>query len=78
MLKMMVYAVIYFVITLLLQYLLHKGRKNGNQGTGAIWVGSNAMIVICIIGLAKRKINYLGAVVGFLMADGIGKRMGWH
>ena len=27
MLKMMVYSVVYFVITLLLQYLLHKGRK---------------------------------------------------
>ena len=60
------------------QYLLHRFRKNGNRGHGAIWAGRSAAIVICVMGIVSKNINYLGAVLGFLMADEIGKKMGWQ
>lgn len=78
MLKIVFYAIGFFLLTLLLQYLLHKVRKNGNRGKGAVWVGRSAAIVICIMGGITQNINYLGAVLGFLMADEIGKQMGWQ
>lgn len=78
MIEPVLYAVGFFLITLPFQYLLHRFRKNGNRGIGAIWVGRSAAIVICVMGIVSREINYLGAVVGFLMADEIGKKKGWH
>lgn len=78
MFKIVFYAIGFFLITLLFQYLLHRVRKNGNRGKGAVWVGRNAAVVICILGVVTKNINYLGAVLGFLLADGIGKQMGWQ
>ena len=78
MFELILYAIGFFLITLLFQYLLHRFRKNGNQGHGAIWVGRSAAIVICVMGIVSKNINYLGAVLGFLMADEIGKKMGWQ
>lgn len=72
------YAVGFFLITLLFQHLLHRLRKNGNQGKGAVWVGRSAAVVICIMGVVTKNINYLGAVLGFLVADEMGRQMGWH
>ena len=73
MFKIVFYAIGFFLLTLLLQYLLHKVRKNGNRGKGAVWVGRSAAIVICVMGIVSKNINYLSAVLGFLMADEIGK-----
>lgn len=78
MFTMVLYVAGYFLITLLLQFVLHKFRKNGNRGNGALWVGRSAVLVICIMGMLSKNVNYLGAVLGFLMADGIGKKMGWQ
>ena len=78
MFELILYAIGFFLITLLFQYLLHRFRKNRNQGQGAIWVGRSAAIVICVMGIVSKNINYLGAVLGFLMADEIGKKMGWQ
>lgn len=78
MIEPVLYAVGFFLITLLFQYLLHRFRKNGNCGVRSIWVGRSAAIVICVMGIVSREINYLGAVMGFLMADEIGKKMGWQ
>ena len=69
MFELILYAIGFFLITLLFQYLLHRFRKNGNRGKGAIWVGRSAAIVICVMGIFSKNINYLGAVLGFLMAD---------
>ena len=77
MIEPVLYAVGFFLITLLFQYLLHRFRKNENRGQGAIWVGRSAAIVICVMGIVSKNINYLGAVLGFLMADEVGKKMGW-
>ena len=48
MLELIIYGIGFFVLTLLLQYLLSRFRKDSNQGDSAIWVGNNAIIVICI------------------------------
>lgn len=78
MFELIIYAIGFFLITLLFQYLLHRFRKNGNRGQGAIWGGRSAAIVICVMGIVSKNTNYLGAVLGFLMADEIGKKMGWQ
>lgn len=78
MFEIILYAVGFFVITLLIQYMLCKVRKNKNHGKNAVWVGRSAALVICFIGIFEHNINYLGAVVGFLIADEIGKQMGWQ
>lgn len=78
MIKIVCYAIGFFLITLLFQYLLHRIRKNGNRGECAIWVGRNAAIAICVLGVVINNINYLGAVLGFLLADEIGKQVGWQ
>ena len=78
MFELILYAIGFFMITLLFQYLLHRFRKNGNRGQGAIWVGKSAAIVICVMGIVTKNINYLGAVLGFLLSDEIGKKMGWQ
>lgn len=78
MFELVLYAIGFFLITVLFQYLLHRFRKNGNRGKGAIWVGRSVVIVICVMGIVLKNINYLGAVLGFLMADEIGKKMGWQ
>ena len=74
MFELILYAVGFFLITLLIQFFLSRIRKNGNRGKGAIWVGRSAVIAIGVMGIVSRNINYLGAVLGFLLADEIGKR----
>ena len=50
MLGFVIYGIGYFAVTLLIQYMLFKLRKNHNHGPNGIWVGSSAIIV------CKRKI----------------------
>ena len=71
MLKLIIYGIGFFVLTLLLQYVLSKFRKNGNQGDSAIWVGNNVIIVICIFGIMQHNIDYFAAIIGFIIADKI-------
>lgn len=78
MFEIVLYVIGFLVITLLIQYMLHKFRKNKNHGKNAIFVGNSAAIGICTIGILEHDINFLGAVIGFLLADEIGKQMGWQ
>ncbi len=71
MLELIIYGIGFFVLTLLLQYLLSKFRKDGNQGDSAIWVGNNTIIVICILGIMQHNIDYFAAIIGFIIADKI-------
>lgn len=71
MLKLIIYGIGFFVLTLLVQYVLSKFRKNGNKGNTAIWVGNNAIIVICIFGIMQHNIDYFAAIIGFIIADKI-------
>ena len=78
MLEMILYGVGFFLITLGIQVLLHKVRKNGNKGDFAIWTGMVTTITICVLGIIMKNISFLAAVMGFVVADEIGKKMGWH
>lgn len=78
MLGFVIYGIGYFVVTLLIQYMLFKLRKNYNHGPNGIWVGSSAIIVLCVIGIINHKICYLAAILGFICADEAGKAVGWH
>lgn len=78
MLGFVIYGIGHFVVTLLIQYMLFKLRKNHNHGPNGIWVGSSAIIVLCVIGIINHKIYYLAAILGFICADEAGKAVGWH
>lgn len=78
MLGFVIYGIGYFAVTLLIQYMLFKLRKNHNHGPNGIWVGSSAIIVLCVIGIINHKIGYLAAILGFICADKAGKAVGWH
>jgi hypothetical protein len=78
MLEIILYLLGFYVCTVVLQGILHKVRKNHNQGASAIWVGTGAIMVICVLGLVMRNINYLAGVLGFVMGDETGRIAGWH
>lgn len=78
MLETILYAVGFFIFTIFLQWLLYKVRKNHNQGNSAIWVGSGAIIVICVMGLMTKNVDYFAALLGFIVGDEVGKQAGWQ
>ena len=78
MLGIIIYAVGFFAFTVFLQWFLHKVRKNHNQGASAVWVGTGAVIVICVTGLMTKNTNYFAALLGFIIADEVGKQAGWQ
>lgn len=78
MFRIILYAVVFAVCTIFWQWILFKVRKNHNKGRFAIWVGTDAIIVLCVVGLITKDINYFAAVLGFLVGDEVGKQAGWH
>lgn len=74
MLEIILYAIGFFIFTIFLQWLLHKVRKNHNHGKSAIWVGNGAIVVICVMGLMTKNINYFSALLGFVVGDEVGKQ----
>lgn len=48
------------------------------QGNSAIWVGNGAIIVICVMGLMTKNVNYFAALLGFIVGDEVGKQAGWQ
>lgn len=71
------YGIGFFILTMILQGLLHKFRKNKNRQY-PIWAGSNIVIIIALSGMISKNPAYLGAVIGYVLADDIGKKLGWH
>ena len=78
MLEIKLYAIGFFILNIFLQWLLHKVRRNHNQGNSAIWVGNGAIVVICVMGLMTKNINYFSALLGFVVGDEVGKQAGWQ
>ena len=78
MLKIIICGVVFFMITLILQPLFHNVFKHGNKGDWAIWTGYVTVITICVIGIIQKDISFFAGVIGFVTADEIGKKMGWH
>ena len=71
------YGIGFFLCTLLLQFVLHRMRKNKNKKY-PIWAGASVVIIVAMTGIITRNIAYLGAVIGYVTADNIGKELGWH
>lgn len=78
MLKLTIYGIGFFLCTLMIQYLLFKVRKNHNHGSTGVWIGSRAILVLCVVGIIDHNVGYLAAIVGFICADEVGKGMRWH
>ena len=78
MLEIILYAIGFFIFTIFLQWLLDKVRRNDNQGNSAIWVGNGAIIVICVMGLMTKNVDYFAALLGFIVGDEVGKQAGWQ
>lgn len=77
MLEMVLYAIGFFLITMLIQYLLSK-RSHRKTHSIEFWTGSSAIIAICVLGIISNNIHYLAAILGFVIADDVGKAAGWH
>lgn len=78
MFEIILFAVVFFVITIFLQWYLHKVRKNHNRGASAMWVGSGVIIGMCVLGILTKNINYFAAILGFVAGDEVGKQAGWQ
>lgn len=76
-LKIFMYGIGFFLITILVQYSIYKIRNNVPQNKNGVMVGKNAIIALCILGLISNNIYFLSAVIGLAIADEIGKIMGW-
>ncbi|MFG6330126.1 MAG: hypothetical protein K1W06_11775, partial [Lachnospiraceae bacterium] len=59
------YGIGFFIATILPQYILHKLRRDGNKGKTPLWVGTSAIIILCVCGLIMKNVAYLAAVIGF-------------
>ena len=78
MLELTIYGIVFFLCTLLIQYMLFKFRKNHNYGPNGVWVGNRAIMVLCVVGIVNHRMEYLAAILGFICADEVGKAAGWH
>ena len=76
-LKIFMYGIGFFLITILVQYSIYKIRNNVPQNKNGVMVGKNAIIALCMLGLISNNIYFISAVIGLAIADEIGKIMGW-
>lgn len=72
----LIYGIVFFLITLLIQYLLRNYRKKG--GKFNFWTGAECVVVICMLGIIQKELYYFAVAIGFLLADRIGEQAGWH
>ncbi len=72
-----VYGIVFFILTLIIQYLLHIFQKNKNKQY-PIWTGTSVVTIIALTGIFTKTPYYLGAVIGYTIADRIGKELNWH
>lgn len=77
-LKIFMYGIGFFLITILVQYSIYKIRNNVPQNKNGVMVGKNAIIALCMLGLISNNIYFLSAVIGLAIADEIGKIMSWR
>ena len=78
MITIFIFALVFFMFTLIAQWLLHKVRKNHNRGASAMWVGTSVIIGMYVLGIITKNINYFAAILGFVLGDEVGKQAGWQ
>mgnify|MGYP004551626197 CR=1 FL=1 len=75
--KAVMYGIGFFLTTILVQYFFYKIRHNIPQDKNGVMVGKNAIIVLCVLGLISDNICFFSAIIGLIIADELGKMMGW-
>lgn len=73
--RYVLYFIGFFLATVLIQWC---GRNHNRQGKAQIYTGPTVIIGMCVLGLVCKEQAYFTAILGFLLADSIGKQMGWH
>ena len=74
----MIYGICFFIITLLIQFIINKINNQRNGNKIKIWMGYHVVICLCVLGLVTNNLHYLASVIGFVIADEIGKKQGWQ
>ena len=75
--KYLIYGVGFFIATLLIQSIVHGINKDKNK-KWQIYTGPTVILGLCVIGLIQQEIAFLAAIMGFVVADGIGEALGWY
>lgn len=75
--KYLIYGIGFFIATLLIQAVVH-GISKGKNKKWMIYTGPSAITCLCVIGIVEHEIAFLAAIIGFIIADGIGEAVGWH
>ena len=75
--KYFIYGIGFFIATLLIQAVVH-GISKGKNKRWMIYTGPSAITCLCVIGIMELEIAFLAAIIGFVVADEIGKAAGWH
>lgn len=73
MIEMILYGIGMFAVTLAIQFFLFKK----NKGVG-FWSGTEPIFIMCILGLLSNSAGDHAGILGYMIADYIGKRAGWH
>ena len=74
----MIYGICFFIITLLIQFIINKINNQRNGNKIKIRMGYHVVNCLCVLGLVTNNLHYLASVIGFVIADEIGKKQGWQ
>lgn len=73
----LIYMILYgfgmLIVTLIIQFVLYKTKKNID-----FWSGTEPVIILCILGLLTNEVGDIAGILGYAIADRIGKFAGWH
>ena len=75
--KYLIYGIGFFIATLLIQGIV-SGISKGKSKKWRVYTGTSVITGMCVIGLMQQEIAFLAAIIGFVIADGIGEALGWH
>lgn len=73
-----IFAIGFFVITLIIQGIEYKLIDPKSIWNNFRFTGKEAIICIAVIGLVQKDLTYLASIIGFVTADEAGKSLGWH
>lgn len=76
--KYFIYGLAFFGATLIIQYIANRVRKDHNKGRISFFTGFEVVIGIAILGLIQGELFYFAEIIGFVIADELGKKVGWH
>lgn len=75
--KYFIYGLVFFCTTLIIQYIANRVSKD-NKGRTPFFTGFEVVIGIALLGLIQGELFYFATIIGFVIADELGKTVGWH